>query len=143
MKPPVLCSVATLRTRFGETDAMGVVWHGSYVQYLEDGREAFGAEFGLSYSEVYANGYFTPLVDLQLKYLQALQHNQSLRIETTFLYSPAAKIQFSYQLFQADSNVPVLKAQSTQVFLRADSRQLEITNPPFFEQWKTRWGFGQ
>ena len=25
--------------RFSEVDSMGVVWHGSFVKYLEDGRE--------------------------------------------------------------------------------------------------------
>jgi len=28
--------------RFSEVDSMGVVWHGNYIKYFEDGREAFG-----------------------------------------------------------------------------------------------------
>ena len=33
--------------RFNEVDALGIVWHGNYVKYFEDGREAFGEKFDL------------------------------------------------------------------------------------------------
>ena len=31
--------------RFSEVDSMSIVWHGSYVQYFEDAREAFGRKY--------------------------------------------------------------------------------------------------
>ena len=31
-----------LRIRFNEIDALGIVWHGHYIKYFEDAREAFG-----------------------------------------------------------------------------------------------------
>ena len=34
-----------LEIRFSEVDIMKVVWHGSYPLYLEDAREAFGAQY--------------------------------------------------------------------------------------------------
>ena len=37
-----LTNRTTLRVRFSEVDSMEVVWHGEYVRYMEDGREAFG-----------------------------------------------------------------------------------------------------
>ena len=33
-----------VRVRFTETDPLGIVWHGNYIQYFEDGREAFGRD---------------------------------------------------------------------------------------------------
>jgi len=38
-----------IRVRFVETDPLGIVWHGNYIQYFEDGREAFGRHHGISY----------------------------------------------------------------------------------------------
>ena len=29
---------------------MEVVWHGEYVRYMEDGREAFGRQYGIGYT---------------------------------------------------------------------------------------------
>lgn len=45
-----LVGKTSLRVRFSEVDSMQIVWHGEYVRYFEDGREAFGREFaGLGY----------------------------------------------------------------------------------------------
>ncbi|MCH5716298.1 acyl-CoA thioesterase [Niabella hibiscisoli] len=35
--------------RFNEADPLGIVWHGHYVRYFEDGREAFGEQYGIGY----------------------------------------------------------------------------------------------
>ena len=32
----------TIRVRFNETDPLGIVWHGNYISYFEEGRESFG-----------------------------------------------------------------------------------------------------
>ena len=41
-----------IRIRFNETDPLGIVWHGCYITYFEDGREAFGRLHGISYLDV-------------------------------------------------------------------------------------------
>ena len=37
---------AEVTVRFQEVDSMGVVWHGHYLTFFEEGRAAFGREFG-------------------------------------------------------------------------------------------------
>jgi acyl-CoA thioester hydrolase len=37
-----------IRIRFSEVDSMGVVWHGNYIRYFEDGRESFGNSMELT-----------------------------------------------------------------------------------------------
>ena len=32
----------SFQVRFSEVDSMKIVWHGEYIRYFEDGREAFG-----------------------------------------------------------------------------------------------------
>ena len=48
MKKSNLISYKDVRVRFNETDVLGVVWHGNYIKFFEDGREAFGREHGIS-----------------------------------------------------------------------------------------------
>ena len=45
-----------LRTRFAETDAMGVIHHGAYVPYLEEARVAMLRHAGHSYDELHGAG---------------------------------------------------------------------------------------
>ena len=44
--------------RFSEMDPIRVIWHGNYLKYLEDAREAFGREYGLSYKLMVDSGYY-------------------------------------------------------------------------------------
>ena len=95
--PAALSCTTQTTVRFSEVDSMQVVWHGEYVRYFEDGREAFGREYpGLGYLDFYANGYTAPIVDLQLQYVSPLTVNDIAVIETRFIDSPAAKLCFEY-----------------------------------------------
>ena len=42
----------SLRTRFAETDAMGIIHHGSYPAYLEEARATMLRDAGFPYDEV-------------------------------------------------------------------------------------------
>jgi hypothetical protein len=37
-----LIEKTAIPVRFNEADPLGIVWHGHYIRYFEDGREAFG-----------------------------------------------------------------------------------------------------
>ena len=118
---------------------MQVVWHGEYVRYFEDGREAFGREYpGLGYLDFYANGYTAPIVDLQLQYVSPLTVNDIAVIETRFIESPAAKLCFEYIIHRKSDGALVARGSSVQVFVNADGN-MELNNPPFFEDWKKQW----
>lgn len=118
---------------------MHIVWHGEYVRYFEDGREAFGREFpGLGYLDFSANGYTAPIVDMQLQYLSPLTVNDIAIIETRFIESPAAKLCFEYIIRRKSDGALVARGSSTQVFVNADGN-MELNNPVFFEEWKEKW----
>jgi acyl-CoA thioester hydrolase len=70
--------------KFSEVDSLRVVWHGHYVRYFEDGREAFGKQYGLGYLDVYEHGLAVPLIDLQVNFKRILEYGDTAVIETTF-----------------------------------------------------------
>jgi acyl-CoA thioester hydrolase len=137
MKKELINRAETI-VRFSEVDSMAVVWHGNYVKYLEDGREAFGREYGLGYYDVYAHGLMTPIVKLDLKYTQNTRYGEKILIETKFVNTEAAKIIFDYKINRLSDNQVVLKARSVQVFIN-EKGELEITNPKFFIEWKNKF----
>lgn len=125
--------------RFSEVDSMAVVWHGNYVKYLEDGREAFGREYGLGYNDVFANGYMTPIVKMELNYLKTTNYGEELTIESKLIPTDAAKVVFEYRIFRKSDSQLVLKAQTVQVFMDLEGN-MELTNPPFYLEWKKKHG---
>lgn len=127
--------------RFSEVDSLRVVWHGHYIKFFEDGREAFGREHGLTYLDVYdADGLAVPIVDVQAQYKRPLEYGDSAVIETTFINSPAAKIIFDFKIYSAKHGYLACEGQTTQVFMNPVTKELYITNPPYFEAWKKRMG---
>ena len=76
-----------LKIRFDETDALGIVWHGNYLKYFEDGRENFGLINGISYLDAKKNGFATPIVKTTTNHKLTLKYGESanyLSNEQTF-----------------------------------------------------------
>lgn len=70
------------RVRFNDADPLGIVWHGNYVSYFEDGREAFGRKHGLTYLDVHAHGFSTPIVELICNNKKVLKYGDTFRVIT-------------------------------------------------------------
>lgn len=127
-----------IKVRFSEIDSMQIVWHGEYVRYFEDGRESFGRQYGLDYMGIYNAGYMVPIVNLTCQFKQSLSFGENAIIETRFINCEAAKIQFEYIIYrETDQNI-VATGSTTQVFLNSE-KELELTNPDFYLEWKKKW----
>ena len=127
-----------IRVRFNETDPLGIVWHGYYITYFEDGREAFGRKHGISYLDVFDSGYTTPIVKSTCEHKLSLRYGDVGRIETTIVDTPAAKMIYRYTIFDAENKISSV-GETVQVFLD-NKGELMLTNPPFYEEWKRKVG---
>jgi acyl-CoA thioester hydrolase len=139
MKNELSCRTE-IQVRFNEADPLGIVWHGHYVRYFEDGREAFGIVHGLDYLKVYQHGFIIPIVSVQCDFKRSLRYGDRVTVETTFIPGEAAKLKFSFRLFNATTGELVATGSSVQVFLDKKDSVLQLSNPPFFEEWKAKHG---
>ncbi len=129
---------STIRVRFNETDPLGIVWHGYYITYFEDGREAFGRAHSISYLEIKANGFTTPIVKSTCEHKLPLHYGEIAKIKTTFVDSLAAKMIFKYEIFNPEGKV-VCTGETVQVFV-SDDGELSLIQPDFFNEWKRKMG---
>jgi acyl-CoA thioester hydrolase len=135
----VLTDQTEVVVKFNEADPLGIVWHGHYIRYFEDGREAFGKRYGVAYLDFYHNGLAVPVVSVNCDYKKPLRYGDSVIVETTFVNSPAAKLKFEYKVYESKTRTLVATGASLQVFVNAKSFALELTIPEFFEKWKKKW----
>ena len=138
---PELTTEYETRVRFNECDPLGIVWHGHYIKYFEDGREAFGRRHGVSYLDVAASGYSTPIVKSKCEHKLSLRYGDVATIKTEFFDTPAAKIIFRFTIFGANGEI-ACTGETMQVFLDKNG-ELQLTNPPFWVDWKQRMGLIQ
>lgn len=134
----VLTDRTEVAVRFNEADPLGIVWHGHYIRYFEDGREAFGNTHGLSYLDFYKKGFVVPVVKVSCDYKRSLRYGDKVIIESRFIATDAAKIIFEYTLFNAETGQIVANGSSMQVFLDKETSTLQLTNPAFFDEWKKK-----
>ncbi|WP_336515397.1 acyl-CoA thioesterase [Pollutibacter soli] len=138
--PDQLKHTIEVLVRFNEADPLGIVWHGHYIRYFEDGRESFGLANGLGYLDVYDKGFVIPVVSVHCDFKKSLRYGEKVLVETIYVPSEAARLRFEYRLFNAVTKDLVATGYSVQVFLRREDNLLQLTNPPFFESWKKEKG---
>lgn len=128
-----------IRVRFNEVDSLNIVWHGHYIKYFEDGREAFGREFGLTYLDAKNHGFATPIVKTSLEHQLPLRYGEVATIETTYINSRAAKLMFSYAIINEQGQT-VCTGETTQVFTNFESSNMALNLPDFYKVWKQKHG---
>ncbi|MCK7590853.1 acyl-CoA thioesterase [Subsaxibacter sp. CAU 1640] len=87
-----------LRVRYGETDQMGVVYHGNYAQYFEVGRVEWLRKFGVSYKQMEEDGIMLPVISLSINYKKSARYDDLLKVKTQLVKIPSATIEFDYEI---------------------------------------------
>ncbi len=66
------------------TDHAGVMWHGSYFNFLEESRIDALSKVGITYSILSKKGYEIPLVSAQIKYKKSFMHGETILLKSQF-----------------------------------------------------------
>lgn len=135
----MLSSETLTAVRFSDVDSMGVVWHGNYIRYFEDGREDFGSKFGMNYLDFYRQGVLIPLVNIVCDFKKPLVYGDTARIITRFINCESAKIIYEYSIINNKNQEVSATGSTIQVFLDLN-RELMLSIPPFFINWKKQNG---
>ncbi len=112
----------SFRVRYGETDQMGVVYHGNYAQYLELGRVEWLRSLGVSYRQMENDGIMLPVLSMQLDFLKPGFYDDLLTVRTVLKEKPSVRIRFGYEIFNASADL-LVKAQTVLVFMDRNSRR--------------------
>nr|WP_314559456.1 acyl-CoA thioesterase [uncultured Capnocytophaga sp.] len=136
-KPTNLTESLIITVRFSETDPLGIVWHGNYIKYFEDGREAFGKKYGISYLDVEQYGYATPIIKTVCEHKKMVRYGEQLLIVTQYMATAAAKLIFQYNIYN-QANELVCTGESIQVFTSLEDHSLSFYKPDFLIKWEKR-----
>jgi acyl-CoA thioester hydrolase len=72
--------VHRIRTRFAETDAMGIIHHGAYAPYLEEARAALLRHVGHPYDQVRLAGINFAVLELYVRYRRPLYFDEAVDV---------------------------------------------------------------
>lgn len=123
---------------FHDVDAMGVVWHGNYLRYMEIAREALLAQFDYGYRQMIASGYLWPVVDARVKYRAPLTFEQRIRVRA-HIEEYENRLRIGYHIFDHASGKNTTTGYTIQVAVEQRSQELCFVSPPILLQ---RMGIG-
>ena len=98
LDPAAYPFVHTVRTRFAETDAMGIIHHAAYLPYLEEARVALLRDAGHPYDEVRVAGIELVVLEVLVQYRRPLRFDEQVTIGLTVGQRTGATFQIGYLL---------------------------------------------
>jgi acyl-CoA thioester hydrolase len=138
--PSPLIADTIRRVRFEEVDALGMVWHGRYPSYFEDGRIAFGDQYGLTYLIFRKNDIKAPIVQMHFDFKAQLRFDETMKIETTLHWCDAVRLDFSYRIINQSGK---LAATGYTVQLLTDMNNTVLfVVPEWLQQFRENWRNG-
>ena len=112
----------SFRVRYGETDQMGVVYHGNYAQYLEMGRVEWLRALGISYKSMEENGIILPVISLQLKFIKSAVYDDLITVVTKLKKTPSVRIEFDYEIYNEAAEL-LVEANTVLAFINAKTKK--------------------
>ncbi len=113
-----------------DTDYAGIVWHGSYVRWMEEARVACLNDVGIAFSELVALGCDLPVVDIGIRYRKSLRMGDRAELKTRLLPQKGVRLLWEYELWSVgqsagrDEPILHLTAQVTLVAVNMNTGKI-------------------
>ena len=110
-----------IKVRYCETDQMGLVHHGSYVNYFEEARISWISNLGFSYSEMEKSGIILPVSRLTVSYLKSAYFDDELIVYVELAELPTSRLIFNYTIKHKEE--VVVKGNTVLAFLNKETKK--------------------
>jgi acyl-CoA thioester hydrolase len=86
-----------------DTDYGGIVWHGTYLTWMEEARVEYLRQMGIQFADLVALGCDLPVVDLGLRYHRALRMGEAAIVKTRLVEMKGVRMKWDYQILSMDA----------------------------------------
>ncbi len=93
------------RVYYADTDAYGVVWHGTYLRWMEAARVEFCDILGIDLVELKTNDIAIPVTNINVRYKSSAFLDEKIIIETNLTKISPLTATFSQVIKNADSGL--------------------------------------
>lgn len=80
---------------YGDTDAYGVAWHGSYLRWMEQARVEFCRDIGIDLVELRTKDVAIPVTNLNIRYKASALLDERIVVETEITNMTPILVQFT------------------------------------------------
>ncbi len=113
------------------TDHAGVLWHGYYLNWLEEARIDALSKVGLKYIDLIKDGYEMPVLSLEIKYKSPIFHGEEILIESEFVINESPRIKINSN-FIGRKNIITTSSSIDLVLINKKNFSIVRKKPKFF-----------
>lgn len=95
----------TVRVRYAETDAMGVVYYANYLVWFEVGRCELMRVLGWPYRDMEVAGFLLPVIEASCQYRHPARYDDELEVRTQGMLMSPVRVQFEYEVVRSSDQV--------------------------------------
>jgi acyl-CoA thioester hydrolase len=104
-----------VRVQPHHTDYAGVVWHGTYITWMEEARVECLRSIGIDYADLVAVGCELPVVELTVRYHQTIGLGMAAVVKTRMNDVTGVRINWDYAIASPDGQEIYVTAKVTLV----------------------------
>lgn len=94
-----------IQVLYADTDMMGVIYHGSYIKWLELGRMQLIEDVGYDYMAMEREGYFAPVYNVNITYKKSLRYGDRAFVKTWVSENTGMKTVYGFQIVNGDGEL--------------------------------------
>lgn len=128
IEDPRLAHEIEITPAFHDLDPMEIVWHGRYVQYLEQARCALLQRFGYDYPQMRASGYAWPVIRMALKYVRPAEYGMRLGVRAC-ITEWEHRLRIDYRVRDLATGTRLTEAYTMQVAVDMRTREMQYVSP--------------
>jgi acyl-CoA thioester hydrolase len=113
-------SITSIRVRYAETDAMGIVHHAVYPVWMELGRSDLLRDLGHSYAEWEKRGVMMSVAELHVKYRTPARYDELVEVRTRLKEAGRRRVIFAYAILR--EGIRLAEGESVHVVTGPDGR---------------------
>jgi acyl-CoA thioester hydrolase len=113
-----------------QTDYAGVVWHGTYIAWMEEARIECLRSIGVEYTDLVALGCELPVVEMSIRYHQSVFMGTEVVVRTRMAEMEGVRINWDYQIQSPDLQILYLTARVTLVAVDREKGKILRQLPP-------------
>ena len=117
-----------------ETDYAGIVWHGTYLTWMEEARIECLRSIGIGFADLVALGCDLPVVELSVRYHKQIRMGMVAVVKTRLAQMQGVRIHWDYQIQSLDSEDLYLTARVTLVAIDREKGKILRQLPSAFKE---------
>lgn len=120
----------SVRAQPHHTDYAGIVWHGSYIAWMEEARVEWLRSIGIEFADLLTLGCDLPVVELSIRYHRQIQLGTAAVVKTRITEVSGVRINWDYQIQSLDGQQLYVTARVALVAVDREKGKIMRQLPP-------------